>query len=110
MMVDTPKADDAQEAMKKQIAELRREMNKIHKTLAERAEEAAEQASGWVESASDGASRAARQLRAKAQTVSGTVQENPGTVSTALALGGVLGFALGLLVGQSSHSHGRRWY
>jgi hypothetical protein len=38
------------------------------------------------------------------------VQENPGTVSTALALGGVLGFVIGMLVGQSSSSHDRRWY
>lgn len=109
-MADMPKADELQEAMKKQIAELRREMNKINKTLAERAEEAAEQASGWMESASDGASRAARQLRAKAQTVSETVQENPGTVSSALALGGIVGFVLGMLVAQSASTRDRRWY
>ncbi|MHA6644522.1 hypothetical protein [Mesorhizobium sp. A623] len=109
-MADTPKAEDIQDAMKKQIADLRREMNKINKTLAARAEDVAEQASGWYDSASDGASRAASQLRAKAQTVSETVQENPGTVSTALALGGAIGFVLGMLVAQSSGSSSRRWY
>ncbi|ODT27772.1 MAG: hypothetical protein ABS35_09330 [Kaistia sp. SCN 65-12] len=109
-MAETPKSDDIQEAMKKQIAELRREMNRINKTLAERAEEMAEEASGWVESASDSAARAARQLRQKAQSVSETVQENPGTISSALMLGGVVGFALGMLIGQSASSHHRRWY
>jgi hypothetical protein len=109
-MVDTPKADDIQEAMKKQIAELRREMNKITKTLSERAGDVAEEASDLYDSASDGASRVTRQLREKAQTVSETVQQNPGTVSTALALGDILGFVVGMLVGQSSNSHSRRWY
>lgn len=109
-MADTSNAGDVQEAMKKQIAELRREMNKINKTLAERAEEVSEQAAGWYDSASDSASRAASQLRAKAQTVSETVQENPGTVSTAMALGGAIGFVLGMLVAQSSGSSSRRWY
>lgn len=109
-MVDTPKADDIQEAMKKQIAELRREMNKINKSLAARAEEVSEEAASWVSSASDSASRAAQQLRNKAQTVSEAVQENPGTVSSALVLGGILGFAIGLLAGQASSSHDRRWY
>jgi ElaB/YqjD/DUF883 family membrane-anchored ribosome-binding protein len=109
-MADTSNAGDVQDAMKKQIAELRREMNKINKVLTERAEDVAEQASGWYDSASDGASRAARQLKAKAHTVSETVQENPGTVSTALALGGAIGFVLGMLVAQSSGSSSRRWY
>ncbi|WP_315928764.1 hypothetical protein [Mesorhizobium sp. SP-1A] len=108
-MADTPKAEDTQDAMRKQIAELRREMNKINKTLAERAEEVAEQASGWYDAASDRASRAARQLRSGAQSVSETVQQNPGTVSTALVLGGVVGFMIGMLVSQSS-SYDRRWY
>ncbi len=108
-MAETPKAEDIQDAMKKQIADLRREMNRINKTLAERAEDAAEQASGWYDSASEKASSAARQLRTQAQSVSETVQQNPGTVSTALVLGGVVGFMIGMLVCQSAPNN-RRWY
>ena len=37
-------ANDAQEAMRKQIAELRREITKINRTLSDRAEEA----QGWL--------------------------------------------------------------
>lgn len=108
-MAETPKAEDIQEAMKKQIADLRREMNRINKTLAQRAEEAADEASGWYGAAADGASRAARQLRTGAQSVSETVQNNPGTVSSALVLGGVVGFVLGMLAGQAG-TNNRRWY
>lgn len=108
-MAETPKAEDIQEAMKKQIADLRREMNRINKTLAQRAEEAAEEAGGWYDAAAGSASRAARQLRTGAQSVSETVQNNPGTVSSALVLGGVAGFLIGMLVGQAG-SNNRRWY
>ncbi|CAM5412398.1 hypothetical protein ATER59S_02257 [Aquamicrobium terrae] len=108
-MADPIKPEDIQEAMKKQIAELKREMNRINKTLAERAEDAAEQAGDWYDAASDRASRAARQLRTQAQSVSEVVQQNPGTVSSALVLGGIVGFMLGMLAGQAGSSQ-RRWY
>ncbi|UVK37618.1 hypothetical protein LHFGNBLO_004681 [Mesorhizobium sp. AR10] len=102
-------SDDAQEAMKKQIAELRREITKINRTLAERAEEAAETAQGWYESAADKASRATQQLRSQAHTVSDTVQQNPGTISSALVLGGMLGILLGIAIAKSSEPE-RRWF
>ena len=108
-MADSIKPEDVQEAMKKQIAELRREMNRISKTLSERAEDAAEQAGDWYDAASDRASRAARQLRTQAQSVSEVVQQNPGTVSSALVLGGIVGFMLGMLAGQAG-SGPRRWH
>lgn len=109
-MAESPKAADIQEAMRKQITELRREMSRINKQLAARAEEVSEEASGWYEDASDRASRTAGQLRARAQTVSETVQQNPGTVSSALLLGGVIGFAVGFLAGQVGGDNNRRWY
>lgn len=108
-MADTAKAEDVQDALKKQIADLRREMTKINKTLAERAEEAADQASGWYEAASDRASRTARHLKSGAQSVSETVQRNPGTVSSALVLGGAIGLLVGMAIGQSG-SRDREWY
>jgi hypothetical protein len=109
-MAEMPKTTDVQEAMKKQIGELRREMNKINRQLADRAGELSEEASGWYEGASERATRAAGQLRAGAQTVSETVQQNPGTISSALVLGGIIGFAVGFLAGQVNGDNNRRWY
>ena len=91
-------ADAAMEAMEKQIAQLRREISKINRTLSDQAEEAAEEVSGWYDSAADRASRAAAALRTQAQSVSGAVRENPGTVSSAMLLGGMLGLMLGLVL------------
>jgi Mg2+ and Co2+ transporter CorA len=98
-------ANEAQDAMKKQIAELRREISKINRTLSDQAEEA----QGWYDSAAERASRAARQLRSQAHTVSETVQQNPGTVSSAMVLGGVLGVLLGIAIAKSSEPE-RRWF
>ena len=99
---------EAQEAMQKEIASLKREINKINRTLAERAEEAAEEAGGWYSGATERASRAARQLGTQAHMVSETVQQNPGTISFAFVLGGIFGLLIGMMLGQSD-LHDRRW-
>ncbi|RRH94995.1 hypothetical protein EH240_26025 [Mesorhizobium tamadayense] len=96
--------------MKKQIAELKREVTRLNRMLSDQAEETAH---GWYQSATDRASglysgatarasRAAKQLRSQAHSVSETVQHNPGTFSTAVAMGGLVGVAIGLALARSS--------
>ncbi|ESX23692.1 hypothetical protein [Mesorhizobium sp. LSJC264A00] len=108
---DTPKisAREAQEAMEKQVASLRREISKINRTLAERAEDAVGEAGGWYGSATERAARATQQLRSQAQTVSEAVQQNPGTISSAFVLGGIAGLLIGMLLGQSQERD-RSWF
>ncbi|PTE07741.1 hypothetical protein [Mesorhizobium helmanticense] len=100
--------------MKKQIAELRREVSRLNRALSEQAEEAVETAHGWYDSAADRASRAAKQLRSQAQSVSETVQQNPGTISTAAMLGGFVGVLIGLTIARSVEPQPnwfhRRWH
>ena len=81
------KAGDTIETMQKQIGQMRREISSLKRMLADQAEEVVEDAEGWFETASEGAARATRAVRSQAQTVSGVVQENPGTVSSALLSG-----------------------
>jgi ElaB/YqjD/DUF883 family membrane-anchored ribosome-binding protein len=100
---------EAQEALEKQVAQLKREINKINRTLAERAEEVVEEASGWYGSAADRASRTTQALRDRASAVSGVVQDNPGTVSSAFMLGGAVGLLLGLALGASDQRRDR-WF
>jgi predicted nucleic acid-binding Zn-ribbon protein len=117
-MADTPTKDspakmsqrEAQEALEKQVGQLKREISKINKALAERINEEAEQASGWMSGATDRASRATQALRSQAQSVSESVKDNPGTVSSAMLLGGVIGFVLGWTLGQSTEDRRGRWY
>lgn len=59
-------AQDAQQALEKQVAQLKREIIKINKSIAQRAEAAGDQMNGWYDSASDRASEAAQSLRSQA--------------------------------------------
>ncbi|MER8574579.1 hypothetical protein NKG99_24155 [Mesorhizobium sp. M1409] len=101
---------EAQEALEKQVAQLKREINKINRTLAARAEEAIEEATGWYDSAADRAGRTAQALRTGAQSVSGALQDNPGTVSTAFILGAALGLLMGLILNTTGPSQDRWFY
>ncbi len=105
----TSQGDGGLETMERQIAKLRREIGKINRTLAEQAEGAADEVSGWYESAADRAARAATALRTQAKGVSGAVKENPGTVSTAMLIGGALGLMIGLMLNQQ-RVRGYGWF
>jgi ElaB/YqjD/DUF883 family membrane-anchored ribosome-binding protein len=70
---------------------LRRELANLRAVLAERRDD-------MVAAASRGA-----------QAVVTPVRENPGVVSSAFVLGGVIGFLIGLAVGQSDQ-RSRHWY
>jgi hypothetical protein len=70
-------AQDAQQALEKQVAQLKREIIKINKSIAQRAEAAGGQMNGWYDAASDRASEAAQSLRSQAQSVSDVVKDNP---------------------------------
>jgi ElaB/YqjD/DUF883 family membrane-anchored ribosome-binding protein len=114
----------SEDAMKKQIAELKREVSRLNRALSEQAEEAAETAQGWYRSAadrattlysgaSDRASRAASQLRTQAHSVSETVQQNPGTFSTAMLIGGLVGLLAGMAISRNTDPEPdwlRRWH
>ena len=100
---------ERQDALEAQIAQLKREVSKLKRTLAERVEEASAEASGWYDAATERASRATEALRTQAQSVSETVRENPGTVSSAMLVGGLIGFIIGFVMAQTDSRHGR-WY
>ena len=104
-----PTQREAQEALEKQVAQLKREISKINRALAERAEEVAEEATGWYDSAADRVGRTAQAFRTGAQSVSGAVH-NPGTVSTAFILGTALGLLLGLTLSATGPSRDRWFY
>ena len=70
-----------------EMDELRREIANLKAAIAERAEDVTQA------------------LRAQA----GVVRDNPGTISTAMIFGGIIGLLIGLALGQSEPSH-RRWY
>ncbi|ATU92968.1 hypothetical protein BLM14_16110 [Phyllobacterium zundukense] len=109
-----PSADNMQKSLEKQIAALRNEIAKINRTIAKRSTKilnnAHDQASDLSEGASSLASRATQQLRTQAQAVSEIARENPGTTTSILGIVGIIGFLLGVAVGQTLTDTRRRWY
>jgi hypothetical protein len=109
-MADDNGASKTIETLEKQIAQMRRDITRLNRALAERAGEATEEAGGWLGNAAEQASRATGALRTQAQAVTETVRENPGTVSSAMVLGGVIGFILGIMFSEATAPSHRRWY
>ena len=93
----------------REIAELKRELGRLKQALSGRAEDFVEGVEGLYGSAAEGASRATQALKSQAQAVSGVVRENPGTVSSAFVIGGIIGLLFGLALGASEPPP-RRWY
>ncbi|AMS44873.1 MULTISPECIES: hypothetical protein [Aminobacter] len=118
-MADTPKTevpgiDGIQKSVEKQISELRKEIAKINKSLTDRSldlvAEARDTAHGVIEGASMRTSRAARQLRSQAQSVSEAARENPATTGAVIGLAGLVGFMIGFAIAKGSNGEGGRWY
>ena len=85
--------------------QLKREIANLRAAIAERAQDVVEGVEGLYDSAAEQAARARQALRAQA----GVVRDNPGTISSAFVLGGIVGLLLGLALAGSEPAP-RRWY
>ncbi|BCH33542.1 hypothetical protein MesoLjLc_54720 [Mesorhizobium sp. L-8-10] len=97
-------------AMEKQIAELQHEIARIDDMLAEQAGHVAREAHGWYNSASRRATKVTRALGNRAHSVSEAVKDNPGTVSSAMMLGAVAGFMVGMVLGHTPNRRRDHWW
>lgn len=113
-MADTP--EDIRNELEKQIADLRKEVAQLTKAASERGEaiyeDLRDNAEGLYDNASTRARGAAKQVRDQAHMVSEAIRDNPGTAATVLSSAGLVGFLLGLVVGQMLTGHDRlhRWH
>jgi ElaB/YqjD/DUF883 family membrane-anchored ribosome-binding protein len=112
-MADSASPEDMRKEFEKQIADLKKEVGSLTKSLAARGSDAYE---GARDAAGDAYERVKgqaagplRQARQQAQAVSEVIRENPGTAATVLSSAGVVGFMLGLAVGILAAGNQRRW-
>jgi len=89
-------ANDIQAEMDKRINEIRKEMDRLNKSLAGKASDALEGAGDAYDTARSRASDYARQFGAQAQQVADAARENPGTAAATI---GLAAFVAGLAVG-----------
>ncbi|WP_312367489.1 hypothetical protein [Ensifer sp.] len=101
-------ANDIQRSVEDQISELRAQVAELTKSLSARAGEAADSAAEFADDARGRMRSAARVVRAQGQSVVDAAKDNPGTATTVVSTAGLIGFALGVLVGVSCQS-GTRW-
>lgn len=87
-------ADD----LTREIANLKREIGRLKDAFTDRADDVV-----------GSASRAAQAVRSQASAVTGAVRENPGTVSSAFVLGGIVGFMIAMAVSAAERSP-QHWY
>jgi hypothetical protein len=98
---ETPYNQTQQADLQRQIEDLRSEVAKMRDSISALLEDATEQASSLYDVAADTAMRTGHRLKSGAESLSETVQDNPGAISAAFVLGGIFGMMLGLALGQS---------
>lgn len=104
---------DIQAALEGQLAELRREVAKLNKSLAARGTEAFDDALDHADStyraASATAAKAMRHLRSQAHSVSETARENPRATTAVVAVIGVLALLAGMALAKSHTGRDSYW-
>lgn len=100
---------DLRKELEGQIADLKKEMTKMSKTIAARASDAVDSASGAIDHVKSSANGAARTVSRQAHAVGDAIRENPGTAATVLSSAGLVGMMIGLAAGYLLAGGSRRW-
>lgn len=100
-------ANDIQRSVEDQISELRAQVADLTRSISARAGEAAGSAADLAEDARGRVSSAARVVRTQGQSVVEAAKDNPGTATTVVSTAGLIGFAIGVIVGVSFQSNAR---
>lgn len=92
-------ADDIRSDLEQQVSELRKEMEKISKSLSARVSDAVDQAGSVKEEAHQHAAGLVNRVRDQAHAVSDAAREHPGTALTLATSIGMMGLAVGVVIG-----------
>lgn len=98
-MADNKTANDVQQALEQQVADLRGELKRLSKSLAFRSNDLRDSAEDAFDDASGRFRHAAQIVRERGQAVAETVKENPGTATTLFGTAGLIGIAIGVAIG-----------
>ena len=98
-MADEKITNDIQQALEKQIADMRSELKRLSRTLASQSGELRERAEDVMDDASGRLRHAAQTVRERGQVVAETVRENPGTATTLFGTAGIIGILIGIAIG-----------
>ncbi|MGN6448544.1 MAG: DUF883 family protein [Brucella intermedia] len=98
-MADEKITNDIQQALEKQIADMRSELKRLSKSLASQSGDLRERAEDALDDASGRFRNAAQAVRERGPVVAETVRENPGTATTLFGTAGIIGILIGVAIG-----------
>ncbi|MBV2144623.1 hypothetical protein KUG47_14075 [Falsochrobactrum sp. TDYN1] len=98
-MADNKTANDIQQALEQQIADMRGELKRLSQSLASHSGDLRDRAEDVMDDASGRIRHAAQTVRERGQAVAETVKENPGTATTLFGTAGILGILIGVAIG-----------
>lgn len=107
-MTELSSAKDVRESLEAQIADLRREMSRISRSIQARASDATDEAQDAFEAVKSRANGATRSVGRQAHLVADAIGENPGTATVVLSAAGVVGILIGLAAGYVLAGGARR--
>ncbi|EEY26351.1 MULTISPECIES: DUF883 family protein [Brucella] len=91
--------NDIQQALEKQIAEMRTELKCMSRSLASHSDDLKARAEDAMDEASGRLRHAAQTVRERGQVVAEAVRENPGTATTLFGTAGIIGILIGVAIG-----------
>lgn len=103
-MADTGSISDLRDEMTRQIVDLKKEVSKVSESLKSRASDAADEAGDMI----DAGRKHVRQVQGQAQLALDAARDNPGTATAVLCAAGLLGVAVGVVLGGMFASESRR--
>ncbi|MBL0371060.1 hypothetical protein JJB09_03380 [Rhizobium sp. KVB221] len=109
-----PRIQEIRDTVDEQLAQLRAQVATLTKALSSRARDAAEQAGDTADTARGRIGTAVASARQQGHNVVEAARENPGAATSALLSAGLIGLAIGYLLGSSAESRaserGRHWH
>lgn len=96
-MADT--ADEIRAELEKQVKDLKSQVSKLSKSLAEKASDALDTAEDYYEEGRGRANQMARSVRKQAYVAADIARENPTTTATVLTTIGLIGLITGMVLG-----------
>ncbi len=98
-MAEDKTTNDIQQALEKQIADMRGELKRLSRSLAAQSGEFRERAEDAMDDVSGRLRNTAQAVRDRGQVVAETIRENPGTATTLFGTAGILGILIGVAIG-----------
>ena len=104
------KRDISVESLQNELIDLKAEILELSRGLAANASDAVERAGPAYEATKGAVRQAAQNVKDQGQSAVEVIRENPGTTTSVAVTAGLIGLALGYMLGSTSSPERSRWH